>query len=94
MRYFMLLACPESALAFGVIVSAPTGGTIAPVGPALGGGTGKIRATLSAIDLPPITMTADDHLTMAAGAVEESGTGFHGHTGPMRSGVWPVRVRS
>ena len=94
MRYFISKTGPEPALAFGVIVSAPAGCTVALPGPALVSGSGKIGTTTSAINLPSITMTTNDHLAVAAGAEEESGTGVHGHTGPMRSGVWPVRVRS
>jgi len=93
MRYFVLLTRPEPALAFGVIVSALAGCTIALTGSTAWRSAGKISATIGAVDLPPITVTADDHLAMAAGAEEESGTGVHAHTGPMRSGVWPVRVR-
>jgi hypothetical protein len=94
MRYFISKTGPEPALALGIIVLTPAGGTVAFTRPPLGRGAGKIGTAIRAIDLSAITTTTENHLAVAPSTIEESCTGVHGHTGPMRSGVWPVRVRS
>lgn len=87
MRYFFASTRPEPALSIRVIVSTATRCAVAFGCSAQGIGSGVRRAAIGAIDVTAVAITTEDHLAVATRAVEQSGTGFHRHTGPMGAGV-------
>ncbi len=70
MRYFFSLARTETTLSFGIPLSAISGCTIAFGCPAQRCRTCMVGATISAIDLASIAMTANKDLAMATRAVK------------------------
>ena len=79
MRYFL-------ALTISVALLAPCECTGIFAGSAQVFATGRMRTTVSAIDVPPVTPATDDHLAVAASTVIESGGCVHRPLKPMSAG--------
>ncbi len=79
MRYFFFFPSPEPSLAGRVVVPAPGCPAVASAGSAQALPAGECGALTGAVGVPPIAVTADDDLTMAAGTEVVAGTGQHRH---------------
>jgi hypothetical protein len=93
MRYFLGLAGPEAVLAFGIGEPAPACQAVPFGRPALRVRSCQIGTAIGAIHIPPVAVTADNHLAVAPGALVESGADLHRRKRPMRSGFRPIEVR-
>jgi len=86
MRHFLVFGS-VTALAFGVLQTAPAGSLIALSGRSQRQVPSSLGAATSAIDVSAITIAADHHLAVAAGTVVQTRRRLHRRQGPMRAGL-------
>ena len=86
MRYFFASTRPEPVLSIRIVVPTATRRAVAFGSLAYTIGSGISRATVSTVDVTAVAITTEDDLAVATRAVEQSGTGFHRHTRPMKAG--------
>ena len=84
MRHF-LRSGAVAALALGVLQTPPAGLLVATSGSAKGGTACLFSATVRTVDIAPIALAADHHLTVAAGAVVQACSVLHRRKRPMRT---------
>jgi len=90
MRHF-LSRVPVAVLTRGVGTTAPQRALVAASGRALRLAPGRARTARTAVDIAPVTATAQHHLAPAAGTVEPPGGVLHRRLPPMRTG-WKTRL--
>jgi hypothetical protein len=93
MRHFRSSPLAIAALARGMGEAAPARFLITPSGLSTRLTAGGLRATLTAVDVAPVTVAADHHLAVTTGTVEQTCTGLHRPLRPMRDGLKPTAER-
>jgi len=86
MRHFFSLAPPIAVLASSMGEAASSTFLIAPSGPSQRSTPSGLRAPHSAVDVAPVTVTAEGDLAVTTGTVEKTGSDFHRQLPPMRTG--------
>jgi hypothetical protein len=89
MRHFRSSPLAVAALACGMGEAAAARFPVTPSGFPLGLTAGGLRAPLSAVDVAPVAVAADHHLTTTTGAIEQTGAALHRLLLPMRAGLEP-----
>jgi hypothetical protein len=84
MRHF-LLSLAIAPLPLGVLKASPVSLLVAFTGRAKGVPACKIGATFRAVDIAPVTPSADHHLAVAASTVIQAGSVLHRRKTPMRT---------
>jgi hypothetical protein len=79
MRYFLSLTRTEPALTGGVGQATPARRTVTGSGASQRRRSGPFSATAGAVEVPPVALSTDKDLAMAAGTMVQTGTGFHRH---------------
>ncbi len=75
MRYFLLLSLPMTLLPGGIVDATGTSGLVLSPGPPGGFFSGSLTAASGAIALATVTMTTDNHLSVAATTLVEAAGG-------------------
>ena len=89
MRHFRSSPLAIAALACGMSEAAPARFLVTPSGFALGLTAGGFRAPLSAVDVAPVAVAADQHLAATTGTIEQTRAALHRPLLPMRAGLEP-----
>jgi len=93
MRHFLFSPLAIAALAFGMGEAPATTFLVTFTGRSHGASTGGLCAPTTAVNIAPVAVAADHHLTLTTGAVEQTGGALHRALLPMRTGFQSNRER-